>query len=396
MQRPLLGMIIAILMTQWGNFHPSSADEVIPTERVSRGVVVRETSDSESPPVGSLQPGDAAEYLGEEAGKFHIRLQNGTDGFVSKSWTRRTASAPAGGELRLSFIDVGQGDSTLIECPNGKYILVDAGSTTDPQEEEIRSYLLERLGAGQPSIDTLVITHPDKDHYNLLPDLLHGITVDHLYRVGALKDYLKSFQGWLKDIPSDDTSVLKADDFDPQGAPNRNIDCGDANVWVLAAGIKATKSASNAKSIVLMIKYGGFSAILTGDATFDTEKAILSRYDAGWLDVDLLKIGHHGSLATSTSHEWVDKLKPEYAVVSAGYENGYGHPRKEIIDRVALATIEASSHSMCTVTGKKGAYRYHDTESYNEAIYATAVDGSIVVTTAGGNDIRVSTFVFEE
>lgn len=375
------------------------AENVVPTDRVTTKVNVRKTNESDSPIVGALRPGDSAQYLEEEPGRYRIKLSNGTEGYVSKGWTRLVAAGAAaagGGQLRFTFIDVGQGDSTLIECPNGRHILVDAGSTTDPQEEEIRAYLLDRLGEDQPVIDTLVITHPDKDHYNLIPDLLEDIEIGHLYRVGAVKDYTsKDFKTWLNAFPKEKTTVLKVDDVDTEETPNADITCGAAKIWVLAASVKATKSASNAKSIVLMIRYGEFEAILTGDATFDTEKAILSRYEASWLDVDLLKLGHHGSRATSTSQQWVDTLKPEYAVVSAGYENSYGHPQQEVINRVAGATIDAPGHAMRTVSGTKGSYKYHDDPDYKEAIYATNVDGNIVVTTSGhSNDIDIETFGF--
>ena len=374
------------------------AENVVPTDRVTTKVNVRQTNERDSPIVGALRPGELAEYLEEEPGRYRVKLSNGMEGFVSKGWTRLAATgvtAVSGGQLRFTFIDVGQGDSALIECPNGRHILVDAGSTTDPQEEEIRAYLLDRLGEDQPVIDTLVITHPDKDHYSLIPDMLEDVEIGRLYRVGTVKDYTsKDFKTWLNAFPKEKTTVLKADDFDPKETPNADIDCGAAKIWVLAASVKATKSPSNAKSIVLMIRYGDFEGVLTGDATFDTEKAILARYDQTWLDVDLLKLGHHGSRATSTSQKWVDTLKPEYAVVSAGYENSYGHPQQEVIDRVAGATIDAPAHAMRTVTGTKGSYKYHDDPDYKEAIYATNVDGNIVVTTSGHSDLKVETFGF--
>ncbi len=85
-----------------------------------------------------------------------------------------------------------------------------------------------------------------------------------------------------------------------------------------------------------MIRYGNFEAMLTGDATHATENTILDRYTDTFLDIDMLKIGHHGSLATSTSAAWADTLSPEISVVSSGTRSRYGHPRFEVIDRLDL------------------------------------------------------------
>jgi len=87
-----------------------------------------------------------------------------------------------GQQLEIHFINVGQGDSTLIVCPNGHRILVDAGSSAGADVPTIQTYFQSHLGTNTPRLDTLVITHADRDHYNLLDDLLPGVTVGNIYR----------------------------------------------------------------------------------------------------------------------------------------------------------------------------------------------------------------------
>lgn len=138
--------------------------------------------------------------------------------------------------------------------------------------------------------------------------------------------------------------VVTPETYDRAETPNTAVDCGAAKVWILAAAVEASHSAKNAKSIVVMVRYGDFEAVITGDATRDTEAVILGRYDPKWLDIDLLRVGHHGSEATSTSASWAKTLSPTLAIVSAGYDNTYGHPRQEVFDRLAPYTQAAAPH----------------------------------------------------
>lgn len=265
-------MALLLLMPSFA----ARADSVEPSERVVNYLVVRETTDALSPQVGILRPGQRAEYLGDEPNRYFIRLPDGAEGYVSKAWAKRieTPSASVGTDkLRIDFINVGQGDSTLISCPNGHHILVDAGSTSDPEEEAIRDFILSRIDEHQRTIDNLVITHADQDHYNLIPAVLHDVPINDIMRVGDVEDYRPEFQAWLADHAAD-TRILGPEIFDPEATPNAELDCGPAKIWVLAAAVKASKSPKNAMSIVLMIRYGNFEAVLTGDATTDTERVI--------------------------------------------------------------------------------------------------------------------------
>lgn len=374
-------LLLIVLLFSW--YTQALADTVVPSDRVVNAVNVRPTPSSPTV-ISQVHPGESVTYLGEEGHWYHIQLSDGREGYVHKAWTR-VIPATASTTLELHFIDVGQGDSTLIVCPDGETILIDAGSSSGSAVDPIRDYLLAQLDRRERRIDHLIITHPDIDHYNLLPEVLREVPVGHVYRVGELTDYTTAFQHWLDAIPASRTTIYQATDYDPQNQANAQMDCGAADVYLLAAAIPATKSRKNAMSVVLMVRDGQFEAVLTGDATTDTEDAILARYPASWLDSDVLKVGHHGSLATSTSPTWVQTLSPETAVISAGTRNRYGHPRQEILARLAPYTASADPHPTSSATHEQSVYKWHEQRDYDEAIYLTATNGNIVVTATGQN-----------
>ena len=366
-------------------FSPTAgADVVVPSDRVVHKVNVRDVPGGSI--VGELRPGQSAEYLESERHWHKVRLSSGTEGFVSKAWTRIVPSPTAAiqTDLEIHFIDVGQGDATLVVCPDGTNILVDVGSLGGGDSDLIRDYILEQLDRHERRVNALVITHPDNDHFNLIPSVLAGVPIDHLYRVGEIDDYANAtFRSWLNDFGNQRTTILEAADFDPLDQPNSRLDCGPADVWILAAAESASLSPKNTMSIVLMVRHGEFEAILTGDATRATEAAIIDRYPNDRLDVEVLKIGHHGSLATSTGQAWADVVRPEVAIASAAFTNRFGHPRKEIVERLDDFTVETDAHRMRHATGTQGDYVFETVADYREAIYSTAVNGNIVVTSDG-------------
>jgi competence protein ComEC len=333
----------------------------------------------------------------QRSGYYLVARPGGGQGWIYRTLVRRyagtsphlppstpAAPAPTADSLELHFIDVGQGDSTLVKCPGGFTILVDCGSTGGGDPDVIRAYLLDQLDPVLPRIDALVITHPDRDHYNLLPEVLAGVQVDHIYKVGPPVEHdANDTDVWLLDFPVASRTIWDDTAFDAPGSPNAAFNCGAANVYLLAANIDATRSPSNARSIVLLIDYLDFEAVLTGDATFDTEAAILDRYPVDWLDVDVLKLGHHGSSTTSTGSDWLAAVRPELAVVSASHGNSYGHPRRSVIEAVEDYTDSREPHRLRWGWSENNRAQYADLDAYVEAVYSTATSGTVVVTSNG-------------
>ena len=376
--RLMFGLAVLLAAT----FSCVSADTLTPSDRVQTRLRIKEEPHRDSDVAMYLHPGEVLPLISSDNRYYHeVRLPNNASGWASKSWSRIIPDIPSPAELVVNFFDVGQGDSTLIECPNGQNILIDAGSTSGVEADLIQDQLFETLEGRERRIHTLIVSHPDADHYNRLHLVLQGINVDQVFMIGIEDDYYMYFWDWLEGLNTNRT-VLDNTDFDQADTPNTQIDCGSAEVYILAANEQSNFSSKNTASIVVMVRFGSFEAILPGDATRVTEGVILDRYQNSWLDVDLLKIGHHGSLATSTTVNWANTLSPEIAVVSAGV-NRYGHPRTEVIQRLEGHTVSSAPHSMRSATRPDDTYVYTNSSNYQESIYSTQVLGRITVTSDG-------------
>lgn len=379
----LLG-VLAVLLSAGAQ----AQEQIAPSERVRSAVVVRaEPLGPPSRPVGALRPGERAELLESVPYFYRVRLANGAVGYVSKSWTTRVAppeALTAARPLAIHFMDVGQGDGTLIVCPNGSTILIDSGSLSGRSPDEIREYLWGQIEPVGGDIDYLIVSHPDADHYNLLPEVLDQISIGQAWYVADRADYAdEQVFDWINTTPAAATR-LRADYFDPQTRPNPKINCGPAKVWILAAAVEHPASRKNAMSIVVMVRLGDFEAVITGDATHATENTIMARYPASWLDIDLLRAGHHGSLATSTSKAWADTLTPTTSIFSNGYENSFGHPRAEVVERLEPHARTVPAHPFREARRHSSGREYVFTDrSTPRAIYTTAMSRTIVVRTSG-------------
>lgn len=236
------------------------------------------------------------------------------------------------------------------------------------------------LNPTNKKIDALVVTHPDKDHYNLIKHSLDGVDVEKVFIVGSTDEYAEAaFDTWLENLPPNTVKPLRAADWNKQ-VPKLLGDFS-TNVYVLAADVEDVSVASekNTRSITLKITYGDFDLIIGGDATFDTENSITNRYSSqpAFLDVELLKLGHHGSRATSTSDGWLKVVKPEWAVVSAAFYNTYGHPHSNVISRVEAHTISVAPHVLRWSWKQGSVSKYKKFASYTEAIFTSSTSGTI-------------------
>lgn len=245
----------------------------------------------------------------------------------------------AGHEMRVHFIDVGQGDSILIESPNGKTMLIDGGVKGAGQQ--VVSYLKE-LGVNK--LDQVVATHPDADHIGGLIPVLQTIPIEQFYDSGKVHTS-QTFEEMLmaidqKHIPYYVPKTGDLIEFDK-----------DVTVKVLNANEHATDN--NDASIVLKVVYGNVSFLLTGDAGIALEKEMMQND----VTATILKAGHHGS-NTSSSEEFIRAVKPEVTILSYGEDNKYGHPHAEVVDRL---------------------------QAMGSNIYATAESGTIIVATDGVN-----------
>lgn len=246
--------------------------------------------------------------------------------YVLYSWQEQEAPAPTqapteGGSLEVHFIDVGQADAALVIC-DGHYMLIDGGNTED--SSLIYAYL-ERCGAKH--IDYMVASHAHEDHVGGLAGALNYAEVDTV--LCPVTDYdTKAFRSMLKYLKKQEKSLTVP-------APGDKFDLGSARVELLGP-VKKYDDPNNT-SIVLRIDYGETSFLFTGDMEMEAEGDLI---DSGAnLSATVLKVGHHGS-DTSTGYRFLREVMPEYAVISVGEGNIYGHPDQAVLSRFRDAETE--------------------------------------------------------
>ncbi|MBR6754931.1 MAG: MBL fold metallo-hydrolase, partial [Clostridia bacterium] len=246
-------------------------------------------------------------------------------------------SQPQKSSLEVHFIDVGQADSALILC-DGKAMLIDGGNTGD--SSVLYTYLKKQ---NIKHLDYVIGTHAHEDHIGGIPGALNFATVGTAY--SPVTDYdSKAFENFKKAVEKHKTSLIVPD-------VGTSFMLGSAKCKVLAVN---TTDDTNNSSIVLRITYGKTSFIFTGDAEREVEQAIINR--EGNLESTVLKVGHHGS-ETSSSYVWLREVMPEYAVISVGKGNSYGHPHDELLSRLKDAGVKTfrtdlQGDIICTSDGK--------------------------------------------
>lgn len=241
--------------------------------------------------------------------------------------------------LTVAFLDVGQGDGIYIETPDGVQMLVDGGPD---------GMVLRELSTQMPwidkTLDVVLATHSDKDHIGGL------ISVLERYEVASI----------ITTTNKNDTSVadLFSDRVAEEGATLYYAEAGQqyqlgasTTISIISPAGDPTNWESNSASIVLQVQYGEVSFLLTGDAGINIEEYLVDSY-GDLLKSEVLKLGHHGS-RTSSGELFLDTVRPEVAIVSAGADNSYGHPHAEVIEAVTARNIKILE------TAKEGTIVFH-------------------------------------
>jgi competence protein ComEC len=234
------------------------------------------------------------------------------------------------GMLTVAFLDVGQGDAIFIETPNGTQVLIDSG----PNKNVLRG-----LGNVMPfydrTLDMIIATHPDLDHIGGFPSVLERFDVEKVVWTENTSES-DTYKIFFNDVADEGAHVLYARRgrliLDPEHGVYLDVVFPDRNVGGLEA---------NASSIVTKLVFGETSFLFTGDSPQAMERYVVSIAGEN-LDVDVLKLGHHGS-KTSTSEEFLAYTTPEYAIVSAAKDNTFGHPHREVTDMLDVFEIKTLS-----------------------------------------------------
>jgi competence protein ComEC len=243
-------------------------------------------------------------------------------------------SAYAQAQLEVHFIDVGQGDSTLIITPDGDVALIDGGLDNGMALEYLDSLNIN-------TIDVIIATHPHQDHIAGLIDIMAEFEVGGVWQPGSIHT-TNTFRRFLETIEQEQIPFYEVGTGD-------TIPIGNLEFEVLSGASDANEL--NNTSLVLRLEFDDISFLFTGDAEASVEEFLVDTV----AESTILKIGHHGSYSSSTS-EFVNTISPLVAVYSASANNSYGHPHPW-----PLLNLEAAG----------------------TAVYGTDVHGTVIITTDG-------------
>ena len=222
-------------------------------------------------------------------------------------------------DLKIYFIDVGQGDSCLIVTPNNKKILIDGG---EGEPEVLLSYLLDRRVS---TIDYIMISHFDSDHCNGLKEVLENIKVKNIL-ICSQAYFSDEYKDIAKIINSKDIKVIFVNQGDKLNV-GRNV-----KLDIFYPPEKLNYDDLNNNSIVAKLTYNSFSILFTGDIE-KSEEDLLDKYKNKELESEVLKTAHHGS-KTSSTKEFLEAVNPKIALIGVGENNIFGHPNKGVLQRL--------------------------------------------------------------
>ena len=235
---------------------------------------------------------------------------------VTSQQTRETRTAAGNGQtLKVSFLDVDQGDSTFIELPNGQCMLIDAGEAE--YGDEILSYIKEE---GYDRIDYLIATHPHSDHIGGMRTIVEALDIGAVY-MPRVQTNTQVFEKLLRAVREKGLKIQTAK------AGVEILEEGAVDIRLVApAG--DDYSDLNDYSAVVHLSYGEDAFLFMGDAEQRAEEDITQEIQA-----DVLKVGHHGS-EYSSGNSFLKEVSPDYAVISCGQYNKYGHPDQEVLEKL--------------------------------------------------------------
>lgn len=250
------------------------------------------------------------------------------------------------GALRLHFVDVGQGDCTIVEFPEGNVLIIDAGGGSFSQNNRLARYL---KGLNPKSV-SMLLTHSDLDHYGGFLSLLKLYDPETFYLPFFSSD-AQQYQTLQEKLSQKDCTVKTIKRYD-------TIESSSGAYLVCLSPYSQGEEDQNDASAVLFLKYGGVKAVFASDISSAREERLCAEYELDETlfdngdctvrlsDVDILKAAHHGS-ASASCERWLSLLRPKTAVISCGRGNSYSHPAQSCITRLTEAGAQIYRTDEC-------------------------------------------------
>jgi len=365
-----LWLLVALPAAAW------AAPTVSPSARVQSRVIVRAAPSTDAERIGTLEPGQLLEVLGSQPYWYQVRLPDGRTGYVSRAWTVVTETA-ADGQYRMHVIDVGTGLAVFVEGPDFT-LLYDAGSNDDTRRGSANRVLayLRHVRPNLQTIDHVILSHPHRDHVELLPDIFDAYQIRHVWDSGrnnpicgyrAFLDRVTREAGvtYHNALPGVGAHVVTfaAKRCYGQNLPattvtiSRGAPLAEGTAFELGAGSRLSfltadgsdHPSANENSVVARLDLGSRRVLFMGDAeaggrqnpsntpSSESIEGHLLACCSAELRADILVVGHHGSM-TSSREAFLDRVGANQFAVSAG-PTRYGSVT--LPDQVVIAALEA-------------------------------------------------------
>ena len=282
-------------------------------------------------------------FVPPETWKYHVALPK--------------VEAREDGELRIHFIDVGQGDCTLIELPDGKVMMIDGGDDSDTTKKQILRYL---NALKIDTIDYLVITHADRDHCGGIDEIVRWKKVVNAYLPATSKTSDTEYAEVYTALANTDCTLMEASRLVTLSGSEASY-----SLAFLYPYAESQLKENNDTSSVVWLDYMGINALFMGDAPQEVEALLVRDHKLGLLQklgvelnsIEVLKVAHHGS-GYSSSAAFLEYLNVQTAVVSCGKDNAYGHPSDRVISDLGVlgASVyrtDKNGHVMLTISRDK-------------------------------------------
>ena len=289
-------------------------------------------------------------------------------------------TSSSGDQLEVHFIDVGQGDSILIDLDEVE-VLIDGGDKSPGVVTYIDDYV-------DGALEVMVATHPHADHIGGLIDVLNSFKVEQIWHNGDTSTS-QTYSEFMTAANSEGTDIHVAKQGD-------YIEIGQLTFVILNPYVLGDDTNNN--SIVLSLSYGEIDFLFTGDAEHEAENDMLVQSIVPLPEVDILKVGHHGS-NTASSELFLDFVSPETAIYMAGEGNSYGHPHEETIINLQEIGADIYGTDVCgTITVTTDGITY-DVQKEKEChvevtpISTTTTPKSITTTPITGSNVQI-TYIF--